>query len=267
MRRQLAYLVQDIKHGENLEHYILIVLAMTVAVLTILGIASSAAIASATLTVLSLMIYDQVKLRRILSHKHSDTNIHGITQFYPNRESLIPLEKVLSESKSEIAIMGLQLGAIIHSYLPLLRQRASQGCRIRLLMMSPVSKEAKPLPWVDEVGKVHTFISLSQILQSNISHLTNWLAELPDEVKTKIEVRLYGTIPTASVLLIDKDSDSGVIKVEPVLHQFPPHNRPSFVVERHSSLVLYSHMVDSFNSLWEMSIELSALSQTRSNPH
>jgi hypothetical protein len=70
---------------------------------------------------------------------------------------------------------------------------------------------------------------------------------------------LYPTIPTVSVLLIDKDKESGSLKVEPILHKFPPSERPSFVVDRSSSPALYRKLVDSFNDLWGKGIDVTDL--------
>lgn len=257
MKDQLNAIVQDIKEGENIENYFLILAALVVAVLSLLGIANSAVITSVILAVLSLIIYGQIKSDRLLRSIKQVSEIQGIKTFYPDRQNVPTLESQVMSSHEEVAVMGLQLGALTHIYLPLLEQLATRGCRIKLLMMNPVDKAGSPLPWVDEVGKVHTFLGLHGILIGNMTHLSDWLEGLPKDARKRVEIRLYSTIPTISAILIDKDRDTGTIKVEPIIHRFPPSERPSFVVNRSSSSALYRKLVDSFNDLWNKGLDIS----------
>jgi hypothetical protein len=259
MKDQLVSILQDIKDGENIENYLLILAALVIAILSLVGIKNDAIITSIILAVLSLIIYGQIKTDRLLRSIKQASEIQGISAFYPDKQHVPPLESRISTSHEEVAIMGLQLSDIAIFYLPLLKQQAIKGCRIKLLMMSPVDDTGNALPWVDEVGKVHNFIGFRGMLISNIVHLTNWLEELPKDIRKRVEVRLYTTIPTASVILIDKDKESGSIKVEPIFHKFPPSERPSFVVDRSSSPALYRKLVDSFNDLWNMGLDVSNL--------
>jgi hypothetical protein len=186
MKKQLASILQDIKDGENIENYLLILAALVIAVLSLTGITNDAIITSVILAVLSLIIYGQIKSDRLLRSIKQTSEIQGISAFYPDRQNVPSLENRIFASHEEVAVMGLQLSAIAHSYLPLLKQQAQKGCRIKLLMMSPVDETGNALPWVDEVGKIHTFIGLRGILISNIVHLSNWLEELPNDVRKRV---------------------------------------------------------------------------------
>ena len=60
MKDQLASILQDIKDGENIENYLLILAALVIAVLSLVGITNNAIISSVVLAVLSLMIDGQI---------------------------------------------------------------------------------------------------------------------------------------------------------------------------------------------------------------
>jgi hypothetical protein len=259
MRKVFSSILQDLKDGENVENYLIILISVIIAALNLIGAASFAVISSAILGVLSLVAYGQIKSSRLLKTIKQSTEIQGVTAFYSDRQNVPALEKRITLSTEEIGIMGLQLSAIIHNYLPLLTQQALKGCRIKLLMMSPTDESGIALPWVEEVGKVHTFLGLRNMLNSNIEQLSNWYEELPATLRKQVEIKLFPTIPTVSTLFIDKDSDSGLIKVEPILHKFPPSQRPSFVVNRYSAPALYKNLVGSFDDLWLQSFKLESI--------
>ena len=163
------------------------------------------------------------------------------------------------ECKEDISILGIQLGAITHSFLPLLEEKAQSGVKINLLLLSPINESGDSLSWVNEFGRVHTFPHLSQILRNNIVRLADWYEELPSEIKANVNIRLYTTIPTTSILFLDKDKDDGSIKVEPIIYKFSPNERPSFQVTQSSSPKLYKKLVASFNNLWQTGVEINNL--------
>jgi len=123
--------------------------------------------------------------------------------------------------------------------------------------MSPVNETGEPLAWLDEVGEIHTYKYLRQILSSNIVRLNDWFNGLAKENQENVQIKLYKKIPTASILLIDKNRESGSIRVEPILHNFPPNERPAFTVTRSSSFELYNKLVDSFNDMLEKGLDIS----------
>ena len=256
MKKQLMSILQDIKEGENIENYLLILAALVIAILSLFNITDDNIFESAILAVLSLVIFGQIKSDRLLRSIKQASEIKGISAFYSDRQNVPPIEDRILTAHKEVAIMGLQLSTITHSYLPLLKQQAQIGCQIKLLLMSPTDDKGNPLPWVDEVGKIHTFLGLKGILNINIVQLTNWFEELPIDVQKRIEIKLYSTIPSGSILLIDKDLETGSIKVEPILYKFPPAERPSFIVTRSSSPGLYKNLLDSFNDLWNKGFNL-----------
>jgi len=250
MKNRFSAIIQDINDGENVENYLLVLAALVVAVLNIFEVANDTIIASTILAVLSMIIYSQIKSDRLLRSIRKVSEIRGIRTFYPDRQNVPSLENRLLLCHEEVAIMGLQLSAITHSHMALLKKQAIKGCHIKFLMMNPIDGDGNKLPWVEEVGKVTSFVGLHEILISNILHLSNWLEKIPDGVRNRVEIKLYSTIPTASILLIDKDKDTGTIKVEPILHGVEPSERSSFVVDRSSSPTLYQNILDSFNDLW-----------------
>ncbi|MFZ5517398.1 MAG: hypothetical protein ACOY90_12205 [Candidatus Zhuqueibacterota bacterium] len=260
MFKSLSNILQDLKEGKNIENYLLIIIALVVAILGILDNIKQQISISVTLAVLSLLIYNQIKNNRSLLSLQISSRIKGISDFFTDRSDVPSIDKILNETKQELIIMGLQLGAVTHLHLPLLRQKAQKGIKIKLLIMSPINKDGKLLPWVGEVGKVHTFKGLPDLLKNNILHQKDWLDEINDpSVKANIEIKCYPTIPTASILFIDKDTNSGMIKVEPILHKFTPQHRPSFIVKKIDSENLYEKLIESFKHLWNEALSIDEI--------
>jgi hypothetical protein len=122
--------------------------------------------------------------------------------------------------------------------------------------MSPSDRSGGPASWVSEVGRIHTFTGLPDILKGHIQSFRDWLLGMNDSLRSRIAIRLFPTIPTSSVVLIDKDLDDGLIKVEGLLFKVPPDFRPSYIVRRQTCPDLFERLVDMFNQLWDESIDI-----------
>ncbi len=217
-------------------------------------------ISSVTLTILAILIFGQIKMNHLIDSIRSNQDFSGINKFYSNRAEMPSFDEWLDKSKEEVIIMGIQLGAITHIFLPKLLKCAERGVKVKLLLMSPISREGDKLPWVDEVGKLHTFKNLEEALIHNLQHINNWYEEIKaTKIKSNIEIRCYDTIPTFSAVIIDYKTSNGFIKTEPIFYNFPPSDRPSFITTKYNSNQLYNHLTNSCLTLWDSSIGITTI--------
>jgi hypothetical protein len=175
---------------------------------------------------------------------------------FADRSETPSLRDRIESGSSEVYIFGLQLGHVVHELLPLLHRRAGEGYRVNLALLSPVDAAGQQLTWIDQMGMVHSFPNLDQILRTNIERLKQWSSTF-DEPRTKnIKIRLYRQIPTASVVIFDPDRSTGYIQVEPILHRLDPSQRPAFWVRRSDSHLLYTNVLSSYLELWRAATPL-----------
>lgn len=196
----------------------------------------------------------------------------GITEIYRSREDPGQKEvymKLLQMANTDLLIVGVTLKDIIGEQRTTFIEKASNGCKIRLLLLTPKRwRNVEPvLDPIEAADLKQHFITSFQ----NIRRLALAIAKKPPE-KTRsrrgtrppinvsayaFEVRFYDQAPTLSLSVADAGLDSGRMRVE-----FTPHNetdkkgftsfRPMMdLVPKNDGL--FSQFYSHYNSLWEAS--------------
>jgi hypothetical protein len=178
---------------------------------------------------------------------------------FAGRSQLPSLQSQLEEAQRTVEIYGLQLGHVVHHMLPTIADRALSDCHFRLALLSPVDANGDKIPWIGDMGAVHGFPNLEDVLRANLTQLRHWHAGLTPKQQRNIEIRAYPVIPTASVILFDVKKHSGYAHVEPILHTLPPVERPTFWVSEKDDFKLFHLLVDHYQVLWEQAIALPDL--------
>lgn len=178
---------------------------------------------------------------------------------FTERASLPSLLTRVERAQRSVDIYGLQLGYVVHHLLPTIAERAASDCRFRLALLSPVYANGDDVPWIAEMGTVHDFPNLDDVLRANLSQLRHWHSTLTPRQQRNIEIRAYPVIPTASVILFDAKKHSGYVHVEPILHALAPAQRPTFWVAETDDYKLFHLLVDRYQTLWQQAIPLAQL--------
>lgn len=254
MRRAIRSVVADMKAGRNVDNYILIALALVVAILAAAGVTSQSVVSAVLLAIMAALVYGQIKNSK--QFESSQMQSAAAASFREDRLTLPPLSDRLAPCQEKVQILGVQLGGMVHDYLHLLESLASAGRSIELLLMSPVDKDGVALPWVGEVGQVHTFKNLERVLNDNLNRLSDWHSDLETGSRSRIAIRFYPSIPTVSMVMVDVGRYNGWVQVEPLIYHVTPSLRPSFTITRHSSNKLFERLVQSYARLWQSAMPL-----------
>lgn len=189
--------------------------------------------------------------------KESSVEIQAkIVDFYPNRNSIPPFIELLNSCRQELKILGVTFSVIIHNHQNSFKDILHKGINVELLMMSPIDMRGHELPWVDEIGKVYNFDGFSDLLRANIKAIKSWRNQLEVSTRQNLKIKFYPTLPTTTMLIIDKQSEEGFIKLESLLFKFPPLSRPSYILKNKQSPDLFKCLVEMFEKLWNIGIDI-----------
>lgn len=124
---------EDIKHGENLDLYLTIVISITLTLLSLLSITPVNLLSSITLTVLVLIAISNLanrhKLDLILQKEIAETLF--LTDFPPN------LKDDFASATKEVWLGGHNLGRTVVSFDSLIERSLRHGCKVNVLLVHP----------------------------------------------------------------------------------------------------------------------------------
>jgi hypothetical protein len=254
--------IQDLRHRRYLDAYVGWILALLVVLLQIVASFVSdrdkldTVVMATIILLLGIVALATADIRRDIDNSGTAL-VHHLWKFYPDRTELPSIRDRLLSSSQEIYIFGLQLGQVVHDGLPLIEQRAREGYKVNLALLSPTDQAGSPISWINEMGSVHGFPNLDETLRANINRLATWHSGLRAAHGKNVGIRLYADIPTASVILVDPKKVDGYIHVEPILHGLDPSQRPSFCIRRSDSPGLYDGVRSRYLALWDSADPIS----------
>jgi len=134
---------------------------------------------------------------------------------------------------------GYTLGGIWTSHMGLLKEKAESGCKIRILLLDPLSSTPEVVSCLTEAQR-----RLANDIQSSIdsfSDLLKW-----ESVQLK-----YSSAPTPYGLVIGDSGEScGVLDVDLYAYRVSASERPKLVIRKDTDEDLFAFFVDQFENLW-----------------
>lgn len=124
--QMLRRIGEDVRQGENIDLYLTVVVAITLALLNVLGLAPQSLIPPLTLTVLSLLAVNLLVNRR----KVESAEKWFVDKFPDDWEKQL-------EDSSELWIFGINLARTITSYFSLFERKLKRGGTIKVLLVDP----------------------------------------------------------------------------------------------------------------------------------
>jgi hypothetical protein len=263
LHSRLRRVLSDIRRGRYIEAYLGLGIAIAAIAVEILSGFSGdnkpadVVFSTAVVILLGIVAFATIEIRRDMP---SPTSVgRRLAGFFTNRAELPSLHDQLELARREVHIFGLQLGQVTHTLLPLLEERARAGCAVRLALTSPVDRSGQALDWIDEVGDVHCFPNLADVLRVNLRRLQTWHAGLEETVRARVEIKAYDRVPTASIIMYDTDTRRGYIHVEPILFRFNPDQRPILWLREADNPDLFRLVKSKYMELWHQGIPLQEL--------
>lgn len=179
----------------------------------------------------------------------------GIRAIYRRRSDENQFDEymqLLNNVQHNLFIVGITLKDVPRHHMSLLLDKASRGCVIELLMLSPEYwRNANPV--LDPVAAaVATDLRPDfQLAISNIRALAMSMAER----KGRMEVRFYHQAPTLSLTVVDGNAGTGRMRVELTPHNIPTCEqfRPMLDLEAAGDTDLFGQFYQRYRSLWDTS--------------
>jgi len=262
-RDRVKRMLTDIRQRNYLDAYSGWLLALTVVVIDIVASFVTDANKIQTLinsTIILLLGIIALATAEIRHGQFADQEKPGnLWRFFGSRYDLPTLAETAKTVQEELWIFGLQLGQVVHEAFPSLENLATAGSLVKIAVLSPVDHDGKPIPWIADIGVVHSCPNLPEVLRANLRSFLYWHQTLPPDQASRVEIRAYTDIPTATVILADPGLRSGYIHVEPILYRMEPVRRPSFRIRRTDDNQLFDVLFLRYTELWNRAVLLRDL--------
>ncbi len=247
--RILDEIWRDIRNGENIDLYLTVLIALGVAILSLLGINVSSFIAPLTLATLGLLAISSLVNRRRLEeiqHKQAQSMIGIFTNEFPSEF------RSHFESGKEIWLIGVTLGRTIKNNYTKLEEKLRQGHNIKVLVVHPIgapiamaaTRNYAPSYRDPEARAVETKASLQ--LFCNLKKVN------PDG----LEIRTIKYPLSFGAICVDPDLATGVLYLEHYPFRTISDSVPKFVL-RASDGYWYEFFKKEILALWNAGIEWS----------
>lgn len=182
--------------------------------------------------------------------------VTGLAKFNKSREESSGFSYRIQAARKEIFIAGGALVNTVTNYGQLLIRKADEGCKVRLLLMNPRTRDGgERNPVAIPMSENYEYPDFCGAIESTLRDLEHLLSRASERAKRNVEIRLYNAVQTLSLMIIDDDENAktGWMIVELLLYRQRVAARPSLEFTQSHELFgafkyAYSHC------LWENSI-------------
>jgi hypothetical protein len=235
--KYLQRIFDDLKNGENIDLYLTIIAAVLVAILNLVGFASSTLLNSLSLAIFALIasaiLGNRYRLDDI-QDKLNRSNEPPLTDEYPqSRDGDI-------ERATEIWWIGVHAMAFLRRYRKTLQEKLKNGDKLRVLLVDP-NGMALSMVAARNPGK----ISFERERANIVASLQD-LYDLKSIAPQNMEIRVIDDPLMYGGCIVNPDKNDGMIYI--VRYTYQTGFRPRFTYRRKSEW--YEFIKSEFQSLW-----------------
>ncbi len=241
----------DLQRGRNLDLYVVLVVAVAMAILGIFNVVDAGVVGAATLAVLAVMASSALTSRHQIDEVKAalDRLVSGEAGNVPAERFLSPRLPALdteAAAATDIALVGVTLTRTVRDLLPVLDQRLRQGATIRVILID-VDSDAQ----TEAVARSKK-ASSPDFYRHRTSATIDLLRVLASSGRNQsaLELRLLPFVPTFGMCLLDAKQRHGRIHVEVYQHRSIEAN-PSFSLRADRDARWFSLFAGQFETLWE----------------
>jgi hypothetical protein len=244
MRRFAQQVLEDIKHGENVDLIVTVALALIISVLNALGIASAGIISSITLATLGLiaigMLVTRYRMEDIYKKADTENSIHFLAQ-KPSS-----LANDLGKAK-EIWMLGLIMRGTTFDNFYSFKGKVGQGAKIRTLIANPSKVD------MDNIAKRFSRAAAPEQFRTDFEQTINQYRQIrqADNKPDNVQLKLLDFVPPYSLYVFPKSDGSSILYVEMYGYRSPSGSIPKFQVTEHDNPEWYKHFVSQFEVMWQ----------------
>ncbi len=252
--RFLSYLASSLRQGKDLDLIVLVVVAVTVAVLGSVGKASDPLINSVMLALLALLGVSLLNFRyqveRFSSLVGNADSSDAVAKWFFKKDQ--PFDAVVDRVKKSksVWLWGAALQAHIPHLVEIIRERLPEGLHIKVLLVEPGSAALEMNAFR---GNATTLADMNNELMVNINKLRTLAASA---APGSLEVRVVNYLPPYTLYAYNVEMQSGAlspdgeIEVRVSTFRGSHWDRPSFSLTRKGGGEWYVHFCEEFQKVW-----------------
>lgn len=242
----LRQILDDIRHGENIDLYVAAPLAIVVAILGIFGVTSPELIGSITLIILSLLATSLLANRNAvkkLTQKLSQTS----ESFFFKELSESNFE-VDFENAKDLWLVGVSLNVIVRLHYSLIERKLRAGHSIKALVVHPEGSAI-------EMAEMRAYGRPSiERTKGDIENTLRDLCDLRRITSGKLEIRTIQYPLGHGVIARDPNTATGIIYIQNYPFKTEGGSRPKFVLYARDGY-WYDLFKKELSNLWENSVD------------
>lgn len=233
---------EDIRHGENIDLFVTVFLAIGLVVLNVLGLAPQAWIAPLTLAILGLLA-----IATLGNRYQVEKAVKELSR--PSHELF--LEKVPASQESDLErarvvwMIGVTLSRTIKTQYSLLEHKLARGDSVRILLVDPAGEGVEMAVMREYGGRFDTERG-RQLIRDSLSDLCVLKKAMPD----KLEIRTINHPLGFGGIAIDPDTSKGVLYLEHFSYKMPGGSLPKLVLSAPDGR-WYQFFKTEMQTLWE----------------
>lgn len=258
----------DVQRGENIDLYVLLVVAISTSIVSLLGFIPEEYLLPIILSGLALIAVsvlinrhksEQIleSVRHIQNNSEKNIKVFGTTdnrilttkQFFQTRSERPPLEFRLHGAKT-VDILGTSLVSLSISHQGNIRELVESGAKVRLLVSNPNNKalqEFLSLRYLEaETAEIHKH--QVDLALENFRSLLNLNGK-----SGNIEVHITDRMQSFSYMGIDTYTPRGNIQIEFYLNKIPLGRNPIFLMNADTDTDWYDEFRKQFEFYWDNS--------------
>ncbi len=235
----------DIRKGENLDLYIAVPLAIILALLNILGIASPDLIAPITLAILGLIATALLGTRHAVNNLSKKLTQSADTFFLDEYPTTF---KADLESATDLWIVGVSLTTPIRTYYSLLESKLRKGHKIKVLLVDPES-HAIELSEMRAYGRANT-----ERAKNEIHNSLEDLCILKNSSPQNMEVRVINQTLGFGIFGMNPDTTTGSLYLKYYSFKTPGGPKPKIALHSRDGK-WYELFKTELHNLWDNGVE------------
>lgn len=239
--RVLRRIWHDIKSGENIDLYITVTVALSLAVLNLVGVAPQTYLAPITLAVLGLLaitsLGNRYRIEELLQKQSQSTE-----SFYS--EEFPSSYRTDFETAEELWLIGVSLRRTVQANYPKIEQKLRQGHIIKVLLVHPEGAGLE-MAVLRNYARRDVEPKRNEIL-FNLQLLCDLRRSFPD----KIEIRTIHYPLAYGVIATNPNTASGTLYLEHYCFRTASDSLPRFVLRAKDGR-WYDHFKSEIRALWD----------------
>lgn len=243
----LNTILQDIKKGENIDLYVTVISALTLATFNLFSIVPTDKLIAVNLAIMALMTIS------ILGNRHRIEQVLNKVSTLAAKSDFIqefPSEFAQRlESANELLIVGTHHNSTLTAYYHIFEQKLKLGHSIKFILISPNGNACK-MAAMRFPGKINSDHEKTRIISSLDS-----LSELKKIAPNLLQIRVIDFLFDYSAYLLDPKTNHGIVFIERHIFKTSGGSRKPKSIYRKEDGAWFEHLNSEIMNLWDSAEE------------